>query len=104
MSSKNIKIGIGVVVILLVVIIIAFGLRKGSQPKDAGNGKNVGNVVVQSPEDVKQDLIKDDMSDPAVSQDDIENDDNPALDVLAADNDAKTDNEPIIQDPEAEKL
>ncbi|MFA6383602.1 MAG: hypothetical protein WCX17_04230 [Parcubacteria group bacterium] len=104
MSSRNTKIIISIIILLAVIAIVAFGLRKGSQPSSIGDGQKTGNTVVESPEDFKQNLINDDMSDPAVSQDDIENEDNPALDVPASDDDTDTDTEPIIEDPEAEKL
>lgn len=99
MSSRNIKIIISVIILLIVVVIIAFALQKGSQPSNVGES-----AVVQSPEDFKQSLINDDMSDPAVSQDDIENDEHPALDVSDAEAEADANSDAIIEDPEAEKL
>lgn len=93
-SSKNSKIIIILVVILAVGLIIIFGLKKRSRQ----------NNIVESPESIKEELINDDMSDPAVSKDDVENQEfNPALDDANPDIDNNNPDD-IIEDPETERL
>jgi hypothetical protein len=83
-SSKKSKIIIIVVIAVLVAtVFVVFKIQRDSRQKE--------------------ELIKDDVSDPAVSQDDIENEEfNPALDVVIPDKDDNS--EEIIEDPEAEGL
>jgi hypothetical protein len=103
MSSRSSKIIIGIIIIVVVVgLIVIFGSKNSPQPNEVGSVQKSENQ--QDPEKVKEDLINDDMSNPAVSSDDIENEDfNPALDDATPD--PNVDNpDDIIEDPEAENL
>lgn len=103
MSSKTGKIVIIIAVIILVVaVIVIFKSQNGSQPNNNVVNDN-SNVVKNTDEKVKEQLINDNISDPAVSKDVIENQEfNPALDDKSPDNIADEDD--IIEDPEAENL
>jgi len=107
MSSKKNKLIIFFIVVMVVGAVAVFKLQKGPQnnvssvPKIENQDKT--KAVENSNDAVKQDLIKDDTSDPAVSKDDVENEKfNPALDETTPDPNADNPKD-VIEDPGAGK-